>query len=912
MKYVQKVLMVWCVLCVLGGVSIAPRATQAASLDDMMATLQSLQLQLMSLQQKGLVLGASTTVIDMNTAVTPGIINLRTNFDPAVYEFENTGAQIFVATNGNDSNAGTLSSPLATIQAAFNKAKPGDTVLVRGGTYQQVGYTNTVRKLTYTLITNKSGEVGKPIIISNYNNEEVILDGSKPLSFIPCAQDADCASLPNASSLFVATLPASFTLANSILYEGDRLIPVTRTVAPQDSFLYDVVKNAPVVSSAYTYTDTTMRNPELFTATDPAFYTGAQLWINSCNNNFLQKDITAYDPAQAQITYSTLGCPNYLTPNKDRFVIANLPSTVRAGEMYFLRTKNKVVVWPLSAQSIADNKVTLSQISGGVYMSKASNITIKGLHFARFGAEAIAKFSNVEGPTSNIILYKNSFDAIGGRSIFLYDITDARLTKNTVTNSGGGVFLASSRRGIVSNNLVSNVRLTGITSYTNIDSWFVGNVVRDSGGHHANAYTLGYLNNNGLLIESNYSRHANISLTLEQSRDMVYYRNQFYSDSETWPFAGWGGKLADGSSPRNIYLVENTIVREGSTKPAVTISSDYTNVQYMNNVLSNVDKSFAVNPTLPNPIETPLSKAVPFSASVVVPPPPTPTPVPLPVVSVTATPVSVVSGASVTLAWNSTNATACTASGDWTGAKQITGTQSISALTAGTKTFTLVCTGAGGSASAVATVTVTTSPVIVAAPTLTFTASPIAVTTGNAAMLTWTSTDAASCTASGAWTDTKVVSGSQSTGVLTAGVKVYMLTCTGTGGSVSKSVAITVTDVVVPPVVISTSTPTPVPTPVAMRVETISNLNVRTAPNGTKLGMQSLGAQGTMATTTIATTGGYDWVYVNFDSAPDGYVVKSYLKDLTVNTTTSLEQTIKYLQSELARLQKLLRELQGR
>ena len=37
----------------------------------------------------------------------------------------------FVATNGDDSNAGTLDKPFATLQKAQSKVVPGDTVYIR-------------------------------------------------------------------------------------------------------------------------------------------------------------------------------------------------------------------------------------------------------------------------------------------------------------------------------------------------------------------------------------------------------------------------------------------------------------------------------------------------------------------------------------------------------------------------------------------------------------------------------------------------------------------------------------------------------------------------------------------------------------------------------------------------------------
>ena len=71
----------------------------------------------------------------------------------------------------------------------------------------------------------------------------------------------------------------------------------------------------------------------------------------------------------------------------------------------------------------------------------------------------------------------------------------------------------------------------------------------------------------------------------------------------------------------------------------------------------------------------------------------------------TATPASIPAGASATLNWATNNATACTASGGWTGSKGTSGSQSTGPL-ATTTAFSLNCTGPGASASASVTVTV--------------------------------------------------------------------------------------------------------------------------------------------------------------------------------------------------------------
>jgi hypothetical protein len=76
-----------------------------------------------------------------------------------------------------------------------------------------------------------------------------------------------------------------------------------------------------------------------------------------------------------------------------------------------------------------------------------------------------------------------------------------------------------------------------------------------------------------------------------------------------------------------------------------------------------------------------------------------------PFVSISADPTSVTSGGSSTLTWSSTNATSCTASGGWSGAKGVNGSQVITNITQ-KQTYTITCTGAGGSASDTVTVSV--------------------------------------------------------------------------------------------------------------------------------------------------------------------------------------------------------------
>jgi len=176
------------------------------------------------------------------------------------------------------------------------------------------------------------------------------------------------------------------------------------------------------------------------------------------------------------------------------------------------------------------------------------------------------------------------------------------------------------------------------------------------------------------------------------------------------------------------------------------------------------------------------------AASVTVTAPPAPT------VTISVAPTSIVLGKSATLTWSSTNASACTATNGWTGSEAVSGTQSVTPSASGSVSFVLTCTGSGGSANATATLTVTTP-----APTVTITVTPTSITVGQSANLTWSSSNATSCTASGAWTGSEAVSGTTTVTPTTAATDSYTLACTGAGGTASGSASLTVAAVVVTP-----------------------------------------------------------------------------------------------------------------
>jgi len=159
-----------------------------------------------------------------------------------------------------------------------------------------------------------------------------------------------------------------------------------------------------------------------------------------------------------------------------------------------------------------------------------------------------------------------------------------------------------------------------------------------------------------------------------------------------------------------------------------------------------------------------------------------------PTVSLSASATTINSGETAGLSWSSTNATSCTASGGWSGSQPTSGSLQTAALASDT-TFTLSCTGDGGTAEDSVTVSVT--PLQTPAPVVTLTATPSSVQLNGSAVLSWSSTDATACNASGGWSGSKATTGSQTVGPLTATTS-YSIECSGDGGMDGDTVTVTV------------------------------------------------------------------------------------------------------------------------
>jgi hypothetical protein len=172
-----------------------------------------------------------------------------------------------------------------------------------------------------------------------------------------------------------------------------------------------------------------------------------------------------------------------------------------------------------------------------------------------------------------------------------------------------------------------------------------------------------------------------------------------------------------------------------------------------------------------------------------------------------ASPNPVAEGGSTTLSWLVSNADSCSASdgaGGWAGSliSLPSGSVTVTLPATGDIVFTLECSNSFGSSdSAMVTVTVEANPSV---QINTFTASPNVIDEGQSTMLSWSVSNADSCTASegdGGWAGSAISlpSGSLAITLTTAGTVNFTLTCSNSFESTDTA---TVTVTVAPPDVV--------------------------------------------------------------------------------------------------------------
>jgi hypothetical protein len=185
-------------------------------------------------------------------------------------------ATYYVSPKGDDSKAGTsLTTPLRTIQKAIDVAQPGDTILVRGGTYRE------------SVSTPRSGTSNARITIQNYQNEPVTVNGADPI-------EGNWTAIGN--DVYRAAMPWNYHFENENAdYNSNQVFhnaqmmelvrwpnqtspdPVRPTIALADKIIFSKSDPALEKNDLATFHEANFND-------DPARWIGAKIWVNLSRN----------------------------------------------------------------------------------------------------------------------------------------------------------------------------------------------------------------------------------------------------------------------------------------------------------------------------------------------------------------------------------------------------------------------------------------------------------------------------------------------------------------------------------------------------------------------------------------------------------------------------------------------------
>jgi len=157
---------------------------------------------------------------------------------------------------------------------------------------------------------------------------------------------------------------------------------------------------------------------------------------------------------------------------------------------------------------------------------------------------------------------------------------------------------------------------------------------------------------------------------------------------------------------------------------------------------------------------------------------------------VTESPISAVSGQSITVKLGTSTCTAITNS---TG----TASCSVTPMQIGAAVLSASFAGTTQLTPAAVTAAFNVSVPLTPAPTVTLRVNPTTIAAGTAATLSWSSSNATACAASGSWSSSEATNGTETVTPASPGSYSYKLTCTGNGGSAAATAVLSATLVTV-------------------------------------------------------------------------------------------------------------------
>jgi len=264
----------------------------------------------------------------------------------------------FVSTTGSDWARGTLNAPFRTIQHAANLVRPGDTVLIRGGTYHE------------TVTPVRSGTQRAPITFAAYNGENVTIDGADPIS----------GWTRYSGSIWHARVSGGMGLGADQVFIDGQMINEARWPNTSLNLAQPAVAHARAVRGANGIA--TIYDPNL---TQPdGYWNGALIHILPGQGWVSQTAwVRSYRRGQLTFYYQNMDSGTMERPSAGNayYLFGKFQALDSPGEFYHDPTTGQLYVWTPTGDSPSNHAVEIKERQYAFDVSGKSDIHLDGINF---------------------------------------------------------------------------------------------------------------------------------------------------------------------------------------------------------------------------------------------------------------------------------------------------------------------------------------------------------------------------------------------------------------------------------------------------------------------------------------------------------------------------------------------------
>jgi Concanavalin A-like lectin/glucanases superfamily/Calx-beta domain/Right handed beta helix region len=497
---------------------------------------------------------------------------------------------------GLDGNNGTTTStawkyapgdPAATGNPASVSLQAGDNVIFKGGVFYRGN-----------IVINADGTAGNDISYTgnSWGPDKAIIDGSEilPGSWTQCTSAAQCGDNPNWANIYYIDAPVGHNFFTQI-FEDDDYLWYSQDPNPERPLFYEktrAFRDIPLGDASIVLTQTTLKDPRIFTQADPNFWDGAYIAVWVIPNVVVIKPVVGYDPATNTLQFEAISNSLY-TDRDSKYCILN-HTTLIDTEGEYAYSDNKIFAWLRNPGVSTANICTRKR---GIDVSGHDNITIEGFRVQKFFGELGEYYYGVgilcrhtSDTSYNVTIRDNDLVNLcaaqkSGALYLCVNVDNATVENNTITMCKNRGILALGNHVIVRNNLVETITGTGMLFMQFVNGQIIGNSIIDTDGTHANGMSV-YENSSDVLVARNYIYDSPTrSFTFAKSHNLTVFGNVFYGNSDLDD--GEGGVLeAQTLSSGQIAFLNNVILTGKGNCQALPIGGKGAN-EYVaiNNIL---------------------------------------------------------------------------------------------------------------------------------------------------------------------------------------------------------------------------------------------------------------------------------------------------------------------------------------